>query len=222
VRRVVQKDLDIAEYTDPINNPMIPHVLVLEPSLVIYKVYNGYWFFGRPTLEDLRQDLRAVSKKCRPDWDITTPELKAAWQQGRKELFYPYGKTYVQTLGGPARRRPAPRGPLQRSTADAVGRRGQADFVTDRVIVHPSCRLIGRYRSIPSCNRPAFLRLVRLLTVPIIAASAMYQTKSLVTNEPIERSVGMNTALTVAPLSAFVPVLSALTAAAPAVISVAQ
>jgi hypothetical protein len=70
---------------------------------------------------------------------------------------------------------------LQRSTADAVGRLGQADFVTDRVIGHPSCRLIGRYRSIPSCNRPAFLRLVRLLTVLIIAASAMYQTKSLVT-----------------------------------------
>ena len=27
-RRVVQKDLDIAEYTDPIHNPMIPHVIV--------------------------------------------------------------------------------------------------------------------------------------------------------------------------------------------------
>ena len=52
-------------------------------------IYNGYWFFGRPTLEDLRQDLRAVTKKCRPDWDITTPELKAAWQQGRKELLIP-------------------------------------------------------------------------------------------------------------------------------------
>jgi peroxiredoxin len=97
--RVVQKDLDIAEYTDPVNNPMIPHVFVLEPGLVIYKIYNGYWFLGRPTLEELRQDLRAVTKKCRTDWDITTPELKAAWQQGRKELFYPYGKTYVQTLG---------------------------------------------------------------------------------------------------------------------------
>jgi len=35
----------------------------------------------------------------RPDWDITTPELKAAWQQGRTDLFYPYGKTYAQTLG---------------------------------------------------------------------------------------------------------------------------
>ena len=31
-------------------------------------------FFGRPTVEDLRQDLRAVLAKCRPDWDITTPE----------------------------------------------------------------------------------------------------------------------------------------------------
>jgi len=30
--RVVQKDLDIAEYTDPVNNPMIPHVIVLEPG----------------------------------------------------------------------------------------------------------------------------------------------------------------------------------------------
>ncbi len=51
---------------------MIPHVIVLEPHLVIYKIYNGYWYFGRPTLEELRQDLRVVSRKCRPDWDITT------------------------------------------------------------------------------------------------------------------------------------------------------
>jgi hypothetical protein len=42
----VQKDLDIAEYTDPLHNPMIPHVIVLEPGLVIYKIYNGYWFLG--------------------------------------------------------------------------------------------------------------------------------------------------------------------------------
>jgi len=97
--RKIQKDLDIAEYTDPDHNPMIPHTIVLEPGLIIYKIYMGYWFFGRPTVEDLRQDLRAVTKKCRPDWDISKPELKAAWEQGRKELFYPYGKTYIQTLG---------------------------------------------------------------------------------------------------------------------------
>ncbi len=94
--RMVQKDLDIAEYTDPTNNPMIPHVIVLEPGLIIHKIYNGYWFFGRPTLEDLRQDLRAVTKKCRPDWDITTPEMKAAWKEGRKELFIPTARPMLK------------------------------------------------------------------------------------------------------------------------------
>ena len=32
--RMVQKDLDIAEYTDPLHNPMIPHVIVLTPILM--------------------------------------------------------------------------------------------------------------------------------------------------------------------------------------------
>src|SRR3954465_6546508 len=36
-RRVVQRDLDIVEYTDPAHNPMIPHTIVLEPRLAIYK-----------------------------------------------------------------------------------------------------------------------------------------------------------------------------------------
>ena len=87
--RIVQKDLDIAEYTDTKNNPMIPHVIVLEPGLVIYKIYNGYWYWGRPTMEELRQDLRAVTKKCRPDWDITTPELRAAWEAGQEGSLLP-------------------------------------------------------------------------------------------------------------------------------------
>jgi len=99
--RKIQKDLDIAEYTDPLHNPMIPHTIVLEPGLIIHKIYMGYWFFGRPTVEELRHDLRAVLRKCRPDWDITTPELKEAWEQGRKELFHPYGKTLLQILTEP-------------------------------------------------------------------------------------------------------------------------
>ncbi len=97
--RIVQKDLDIAEYTDPTNNPMIPHTIVLEPGLVVFKIYNGYWFFGRPTVGELRRDLRDVLKKCRPDWDIQSPELKAAWSQGKKDLFYPYGKGFAKVLG---------------------------------------------------------------------------------------------------------------------------
>jgi peroxiredoxin len=94
--RKVQKDLDIAEYTDPTHDPMIPHTLVLAPGLVVHSIYNGYWFFGRPTLEELRRDLRAALQACRPDWDITKPELREAWARGEKERFFPYGKSYAK------------------------------------------------------------------------------------------------------------------------------
>jgi hypothetical protein len=40
--RKVQKDLDIAEYRDPEHDPMIPHVIVLEPGLVVFRIYNRY------------------------------------------------------------------------------------------------------------------------------------------------------------------------------------
>lgn len=96
--RKVQQDLDIAEYTDPTHNPMIPHTIVLEPGLVVFRVYNGYWFFGRPTIEELRHDLRAVLQKCRPDWDLSRPELKAAWERGDKAQFFPYGKRYAEVF----------------------------------------------------------------------------------------------------------------------------
>src|SRR4029079_15418512 len=96
--RTIQKDLDIAEYTDPLHNPMIPHTLVLEPGLIVFKVYVGYWFFGRPTVEELRQDMRLVLRRCRPDWDISDPDLKIAWERGDKSQFYPYGKTMSQVF----------------------------------------------------------------------------------------------------------------------------
>jgi peroxiredoxin len=96
--RKVQKDLDIAEYTDPTHDPMIPHTVVLQPALVVHKIYNGYWFFGRPTVEELRLDLRAILQKCRPDWDITRPEPKAAWARGDRSQFYPYGKSHAQVF----------------------------------------------------------------------------------------------------------------------------
>jgi peroxiredoxin len=88
--RHVQKDLGIAEYTDPHHDPMIPHTLVLKPGLVIYSVYNGYWFWGRPSFEDLRRDLREVTREVRPDWDLATPGLREAWEAGDPSKHYPY------------------------------------------------------------------------------------------------------------------------------------
>ena len=96
--RTIQKELDIQEYTDPVHNPMIPHTLVLEPGLVIYSVYNGYWYWGRPGPEDLRHDLREVTKKIRTDWDLDKPELREAWARGDKKSFWPYGKSLKEVF----------------------------------------------------------------------------------------------------------------------------
>jgi peroxiredoxin len=88
--RKVQKDLEIQEYTDPHHDPMIPHTLVLEPGLVVYKIYNGYWFWGRPSTQELCQDLREVMRRIRPDWDITAPGLREEWENGDRSRHYPY------------------------------------------------------------------------------------------------------------------------------------
>ena len=62
-----RKDLDIQEYTDPDHDPMIPHTLVLKPGLVIHRIYNGYWFWGRPSFYDLwSRPLRRVQPRSDP------------------------------------------------------------------------------------------------------------------------------------------------------------
>ncbi len=89
--RKVQKDLDIQEYTDPVHDPMIPYTFVLEPGLVIFSMYNGYWYWGRPSIEDLRRDLREVFQQVRPDWDIGKPELREEWNAGGRSSFFSDG-----------------------------------------------------------------------------------------------------------------------------------
>jgi peroxiredoxin len=86
-RRIIQRDLEIQEYTDPANDPMIPHTFVLKPVLVIHTMYNGYWFWGRPSVYDLRRDLRAATAEIRPDWDLSAPGLREAWAAGDWSQF---------------------------------------------------------------------------------------------------------------------------------------
>jgi hypothetical protein len=85
-----QQHLEIAaaQYTDPENDPMIPHTLVLEPGLVVHTIYNGYWFWGRPSVVDLWHDLRSVTRRVRPDWDLSTPGLRERWDAGDLSDFH--------------------------------------------------------------------------------------------------------------------------------------
>lgn len=62
--------LGLRETTDTTHDPYAPTVFVLRPDLQIHSVYNGYWFWGRPTNEELRQDLREISRSIRPDWEV--------------------------------------------------------------------------------------------------------------------------------------------------------
>jgi len=73
---------------------MIPHTLVLEPELKIYKIYCGYWYWGRPSIYELWLDQREVTRRIRPDWDISSSEMRSAWERGERDRFFPYGKRF--------------------------------------------------------------------------------------------------------------------------------
>lgn len=56
-----------------------PFTFVLRPDLTVHKSYDGWFFVGRPTLEDLRRDLREIMES-RKDYRYEaydTPEVKS-------------------------------------------------------------------------------------------------------------------------------------------------
>jgi peroxiredoxin len=71
--RRVQAALALRETTDTVNDPYVPAVFTLSGNLTIHRAYDGYWFWGRPTMEELRRDLREISRATRPDWSAPTP-----------------------------------------------------------------------------------------------------------------------------------------------------
>jgi peroxiredoxin len=68
-RRCIEP-LGLLETTDTLHRPYVPSVFTLYPDLTIHAAYNGYWYWGRPTAEELRQDFRAISRRIRPDWEV--------------------------------------------------------------------------------------------------------------------------------------------------------
>jgi len=73
--RVAIKELDIVDTSDKVHGVLaIPYTFSLLPDLTVHNIFCGWWYVGRPTMEELRQDLRAMMKKCRPDFDPQAPK----------------------------------------------------------------------------------------------------------------------------------------------------
>jgi peroxiredoxin len=68
-QRKVVKMLDMTETSKGKGVTAMPHTFSLMPDLTIHNLYNGYWYLGRPTLDELRADLRAMLRKVRADFE---------------------------------------------------------------------------------------------------------------------------------------------------------
>jgi peroxiredoxin len=83
-RLEVREHFQIDEYTDTHHgNAVVPHTLVMAPGLVIDKVYVGYWFWGRPSIYQLWDDLAGLLSRIKGDFDPTTAKARAAYAEGR-------------------------------------------------------------------------------------------------------------------------------------------
>ena len=80
-RKVIEA-LKIVDTTDS-RHPRIaiPYSFVLDPERVIHKIYNGWWYLGRPTVEELRMDLRTLMSRRRDWWYGDAPPPYAAERQ---------------------------------------------------------------------------------------------------------------------------------------------
>lgn len=61
-------ELEMVDKTDPMHGDIyIPYTFILDHDLTIYRIYNGWWYVGRPTVEEIRMDLRSLMSR-RTDW----------------------------------------------------------------------------------------------------------------------------------------------------------
>jgi peroxiredoxin len=63
-------ELDLRETPDTLHEPYAPTAFVLRPDLGVHAAWNGYWYWGRPTNEEVRVAFRDVTRAFRPDWEV--------------------------------------------------------------------------------------------------------------------------------------------------------
>ena len=64
-------ELGIRENTDKRHGPLpVPMTFALLPDLTIHRIFNGWYFVGRPTPEELRIAIREMMDRVVPDLDF--------------------------------------------------------------------------------------------------------------------------------------------------------
>jgi peroxiredoxin len=75
--RRVAEELDLLELTDAKHRPYLPFTFVLDSLLRIHRSWCGFWYWGNPTPEELRQALREITRREQP-----TFEPQGVWRAG--------------------------------------------------------------------------------------------------------------------------------------------
>jgi peroxiredoxin len=70
-------ELDLRELTDEKHRPFLPFTFVLDSQLRIHRIWCGFWYWGNPTPEELRQALREITRAEQPSY-----EPQAVWTSG--------------------------------------------------------------------------------------------------------------------------------------------
>ncbi len=66
--RTLLHELEMVDRTDAVHGEVyIPYTFILDRDRTIHKIYNGWWYLGRPTVEEIRVDLRTLLS-TRKDW----------------------------------------------------------------------------------------------------------------------------------------------------------
>jgi peroxiredoxin len=67
--RRVADELDLLELTDELHRSFLPYTFLLDSNRVIRKVWCGFWYWGNPTVEELRLALREITRAEQPTFD---------------------------------------------------------------------------------------------------------------------------------------------------------
>jgi len=81
----VRETLGIEEYVDDHHTASVPHTVLLAPGLVLFKIYVGFWFFGRPSIYDLWNDMRELRMKTEYNFDPLAPGVREEWEARHPE-----------------------------------------------------------------------------------------------------------------------------------------